>query len=275
MIPPAQAHLAGIISIDARQVAVAACLVVFCGLANVWLRLGLGKTLVVASLRTVGQLLLIGYILRWVFGLSNVPLLFALLLLMIALASQAAVGRSGRRYRGIAGDAFITLALSGLVTTFTVTAAVIGVEPWYRPQYVVPFLGMVLGSALTGVSLCLDHLLETLAERRGDVEMELAHGASRWEAARGPLGAAVRRGMIPTLNSMMVVGVVALPGMMTGQILSGVDPLVAVRYQIVVMFLIAAANALGCILISLFCYRRLFNARHQLETARILRSGDS
>lgn len=263
----------GVVALDAGQVAAAACLVGLCGLASLWLRLNLGKTLVIASLRTVGQLLLIGYVLRWVFGLDSVPLLLALLLVMVAVASHAAAGRSGRGYRGIGGDAFVTLALSGLVTTFTVTAAVIGVEPWYRPQYVVPLLGMVLGSTLTGVSLCLDHLLETLAERRAEVEMELAHGASRWEAALGPLGAAIRRGMIPTLNAMMVVGIVALPGLMTGQILSGVDPLVAVRYQIVVMFLIAAANALGCVLIALLCYRRLFNARHQLETARIVRRG--
>jgi len=94
--------------------------------------------------------------------------------------------------------------------------------------------------------------------------MELAHGATRWEAARAPLSDAVRRGMIPIINSMMVAGLVSLPGMMTGQILAGEDPLKAVEYQIVVMFMIAAATSLGCMLIAVLVYHRLFNARHQL-----------
>jgi putative ABC transport system permease protein len=101
--------------------------------------------------------------------------------------------------------------------------------------------------------------------------MELAHGATRWEAARDVLRDAVRRGMIPIINSMMVVGVVSLPGMMTGQILAGADPLRAVKWQIVVMFMIAAATSLGCIAVAMLTYKRLFNARHQLAVDLIVR----
>jgi putative ABC transport system permease protein len=105
-----------------------------------------------------------------------------------------------------------------------------------------------------------------MALRRPEIETELSHGASAWEAAQEPLQAAVRRGMVPTINSMLVVGIVSLPGMMTGQILAGSDPLQAVKYQIVVMFMLAAAAALGCMLIVLLAFRRLFNARHQLQS---------
>jgi len=129
---------------------------------------------------------------------------------------------------------------------------------------------MILGNSLTGLSLCLDQLLETVHERRAEVEMELALGATRWEAARGPLAASVRRGMIPTINAMMVVGIVSLPGMMTGQILAGADPAVAVRYQIVVMFMLTASTALGCIFIALLACRTLFNDRHQLVSRLLI-----
>jgi putative ABC transport system permease protein len=190
---------------------------------------------------------------------------------MIIAASRAAVQRSSRSFPGATWFAFGTLVVVGLVTTLTVTTLVIGVEPWYQPRYLVPLLGMVLGNSLTGISLCLDSLLESLADRRAEVEMELSHGASRWEAARTPLREAVRRGLIPIINSMMVVGIVSLPGMMTGQILAGADPLVAVKYQIVIMFMIAAATSLGAIGMALLVYRRLFNERHQLRADLIAR----
>jgi putative ABC transport system permease protein len=134
---------------------------------------------------------------------------------------------------------------------------------------VIPLLGMVLGNSLTGVSLAMDSLLTDLDEHKDRIEMELSLGASRWEAARDPLSEAVRRGMIPILNSMTVVGIVSLPGMMTGQILEGASPLSAVKYQIVVMFMLAASTSLGSMGVALFVYRRLFDDRHQLRVERI------
>jgi putative ABC transport system permease protein len=163
------------------------------------------------------------------------------------------------------------MAASSLMITVTATRLIVGVTPWFAPHYLIPLLGMVLGNTMNGISLSIDHLLESLSERRAEVEMELALGASRWEAARGPLSQAIRRGMIPITNTMMVVGIVALPGMMTGQILAGADPLVAVKYQIMIMFMIAAGTALGSMTASLLAYRRLFNSKHQLRSELILR----
>ncbi len=258
------------IELTTLDLALAACLVLVAGAVSMALRLGLEKRLAIASVRTVVQLLLVGYILKIVFRLDNPAAVGAAMLVMLIAASVNAVRRPSRTYTGAAAHAFATLVLCGLVTTFTVTGAIIGVKPWFEPQYVIPVLGMVLGNGLTGISLCLDQLLEVLDDRRLEIEMELAHGATRWEAARDALRGAVRRGMIPIINSMMVVGIVSLPGMMTGQILAGEDPMGAVKYQIVVMFMIAAATSLGCILVALFAYKRLFNTRHQLESRRIL-----
>ncbi len=261
----------GPIPLGAAELAIAACLVVVAGAVSLGLQLGLERRLALASVRTVVQLLLIGYVLKWVFDHSQpLTLILAMALMMIG-ASRAAVARPSRTFSGATGRAFGALVLCGLVTTFTVTELVIGVAPWYEPRYVIPLLGMVLGNGLTGISLCLDHMLERLAEQGAVVEMELAHGATRWEAARDVLRDATRRGLIPIVNTMMVVGIVSLPGMMTGQILAGVDPLLAVKYQIVVMFMVAAATSLACIVMVLLVYRRLFNAKHQLLANEIIR----
>ena len=265
----ADAPAPAIIPLGAFELALAAGLVLLAGLVSLLLRLGLERRLAIAALRTVLQLLLIGYILRYVFALESIWLLAGVVTVMLAVAAHAAVQRTEARFSGMMTASLIALVASSLLTTWMVTRLVIGVEPWYQPQYMIPLLGMILGNSLTGVSLCLDQLLSTLKDRRHEIEMELALGATRWEAARRPLRDAVRRGMIPTINAMSVVGIVSLPGMMTGQILAGADPLLAVKYQIVVMFMIAAATALGCIFIGLLVYARMFNDRHQLRAERI------
>lgn len=259
----------GTIELGLFDLLLATLLVALAGGVSLVLRLGLERRLALAAVRTIVQLYIIGFVLKWVFQVDTPWALLPVIAVMILVAAREAVGRAGRRYPRAMLDTFITLFLCGLLTTFVVTQVVIRVEPWYKPQYVIPLLGMILGNGLTGISLCMDILLERFSEHQALVEMELAHGATRWEAARGVLREAVRRGMIPIINSMMVVGLVSLPGMMTGQILAGNPPMQAVQYQIVVMFMIAAATSLGCIGAALLAYRRLFNADHQLLSGRI------
>jgi putative ABC transport system permease protein len=111
--------------------------------------------------------------------------------------------------------------------------------------------------------------MDSLSVRRKEVEMLLSLGATSWEAANGLIRDALRTSMIPTLNSMLVMGIVSLPGMMTGQILAGVSPGEAVRYQIIVVFIIAAAAAIGSTAVVVLAYRALFNSRHQLLLDRL------
>lgn len=271
---PEPRPIAGAIHLDTVDLVVSAALVLIAGLISLALRLGLERRLALASARTIVQLLLIGYVLRYVFAVEELGLLAAIVAVMVLAAGRAAVSRSSRRFPGAYWRSFVTLATTGILTTLTVTTAIVGVTPWYKPQYVIPLLGMVLGNGLTGISLCLDLLLERLSDGRGLVEMELSLGASRWEAARDAVGGAVRRGMIPIINAMMVVGIVSLPGMMTGQILAGADPYEAVKYQIVVMFMLAAGTSLGCIVMGLLVFRRLFNERHQLRWEEIVKKGE-
>jgi putative ABC transport system permease protein len=262
---------AGALPLDAFDVALGSVLVILAGLISLALGLGLERRLAVAAARTVVQLAAVGYVLAYIFRVDHAGLVILALAVMTLAAAREAVQRASRRYRGVYNHAFATLLITGTLTTSVVTQVVIGIEPWYRPQYVIPLLGMVFGNSLTGISLCLDHLLETLDEGRDRVEALLALGATSWEASRDGLREAVRRGMIPIINAMSVAGIVSLPGMMTGQILAGSPPLVAVAYQIVVMFMIAAACAIGCMLAALFAQRRLFNAHHQLRADAIER----
>ncbi len=247
----------GVIPLGPWQLALATLLVLAAGAVSLALRLGMERRLAVSAIRTVLQLGLLGVVLERVFAVDS-PLLVALLVLVMTLfAAREAVARAGRRYRGIRIDAWLVMAGSCLVVGGVVTQAVVGVRPWYDPQYVIPLLGMILGNSLTGISLCLERFLEHLAVRRSEVELHLAFGASRREALAVPLRSAVRTGMIPIVNAMTAAGIVSLPGMMTGQILAGSPPMQAVAYQIVVMFMIAAAVALGAMGAAIVAGRRL------------------
>jgi putative ABC transport system permease protein len=228
--------------ISVLQLVLSAGLLVVVLLLSWRLRLGLGRDLVIAGVRMVVQLLVVGLILGWVFTLQDPWLILGIALAMTFLAAQAASQRSRRRYHLLLLDSFVAILGSSFVVTAVALDAILRIEPWYLPQYVVPILGMVLGNSLTGVSLATERFTSILAGDRERVEGLLALGATRREAARGPLRDALRTGLIPTINSMAVMGVVSLPGMMTGQILAGADPATAVRYQLVIMCVITCAT---------------------------------
>jgi putative ABC transport system permease protein len=245
------------------QVGLSAMLILVNGAISVLFKLGLERRLLFAAVATVAQLLLIGFVLDWVFRLNRWYLVLALMVAMTLIAGTAAIRRSHMRYPGIWLASIISVWASSWAMGAVALFVLVRVRPWYSPHYAIPLLGMILGNTLTGISLGLDRLGGELSARRGQVEALLALGATRWEAARRPIQEAVRTGLIPIINAMMVVGIVSLPGMMTGQILAGASPLEAVKYQIVIMFLIASGTALGTVSVVLLSYRRLFNSSHQ------------
>ena len=261
--------MSGLIELGPLQLAIATLLIIAAGVVSLVLRLGVERRLAVAGLRTVIQLGLLGLILERVFALENPLLVVGLLLLMTVFAAREAVTRASRRYRGILADAWLTMAASCFLVGGIVTQVVVGVKPWYDPQYVIPLLGMILGNSLTGISLCLDRFMDHLETRSAEVELRIAFGATRREALAAPLRDGVRTGMIPIINSMAAAGIVSLPGMMTGQILAGSPPMQAVAYQIVVMFMIAAAVALGAMLVVILAGRRLMGPDATLRLDRL------
>lgn len=250
-------------NLSAVDMAIAASLILINGALSLMLRLGLERQLIWASVRTVVQLLAIGYVLGWVFEFAYWYVVLPIMCLMTLIAGTSAAGRGKRTYAGQRIDSIASVWISSWLVTAVGLFAVIRIHPWYEPQYAIPILGMILGNTLTGVSLGMERMTQELISGRGTIEMILALGGTRWEAAQQAARQAVRAGMMPTLNQMTVVGIVSLPGMMTGQVLAGENPEDAVRYQIVIMFLIAAASALGTVGAVLLTYRRLFSTDHR------------
>nr|VFK17484.1 MAG: putative ABC transport system permease protein [Candidatus Kentron sp. LPFa]VFK34590.1 MAG: putative ABC transport system permease protein [Candidatus Kentron sp. LPFa] len=245
------------------QVALAALLISVNGAISVALHLRMERLLLIAGARTVIQLLLVGMVLEWVFRWKRWYVIIGLAMVMTLIAGITAASNNQRRYPGIWIHNIISLwASAWIVTSFALFAILQGNE-WRQPQYAIPLLGMVLGNTLNGISVGLATFTESLVARREQIESLLALGASRWEAAREAVRHAVRTGMLPIINSMMVVGIVSLPGMMTGQLISGMSPIQAVKYQIVIMFLIALATSLGTVGVVLLAFSRLFTPQHQ------------
>lgn len=261
------------IELSTTDLILAGLLVLLNAAADIALRLGLGKRLLLASVRATLQLALLGAVLGWVFKAGSVAAVVPVLLVMGTIAGIEAVRRSERRVPGLfAASIGVMLASSLLVTVYGLEVVLDHDGPWWEPRYSIPLLGMILGNALNGVSLGLDSALQGFEERREEVELLLALGATRRQASHRVLRDAVRRGMIPILNSMVAVGLISVPGMMTGQLLAGASPDTAARYQLFILFAIAGAVALGTVGVVLCAERLMFDERDRLRVDRIRRA---
>ena len=259
------------IALTPLDLALTALLILLNGALSWAFRLGLERTLVVTSARMVVQLGLIGFVLKWIFAQTSPAWTAALALVMISVAGWEVLNRQQQRagtYRTLALGTGTLMTVGLLATTFAMVG-VIGPQPWYEARFLLPILGMVLGNALTGISLVLDTITSTTVRERAAIEARLALGATRREALEEPLRHGLKTGLMPILNAMAASGLVSLPGMMTGQILAGADPVDAAMYQIMIMFLIAGATALSVVLAGLGAIELLTDQRHRLRLDRI------
>jgi putative ABC transport system permease protein len=228
-------------------------------------RLGLGRDVVVSSLRAFVQLTLVGIILGALF--RNVHFYWVALALgiMIAAAVQAGRGRVESTVPRLTGDMTIAIGSISLVTLVFVIGAVVRPDLWYDPQIVIPLAGMTVGNTMTASTLAANRFVAELRQRQNDVEALLALGATADQAVADVVRDSVRSALIPSIAGMMVVGLVSLPGMMTGQILAGQDPSQAVRYQLVVQYMLLFAAFAASLLIVRLVRRRYFTRDHQLR----------
>lgn len=255
----------GIIELSLWQVGFAAALIVVLIVISIRQALGLERDLAFGAVRTVVQLYGVGLILSAVFAAVQWYWVILMLMGMIAVATQAAVSRLTKPLPNAYGIAAVALTVSTTVMLAYVIGAVVQVHPWYEPQYVIPIAGMILGNAMTSSALAGDRLQGELRARAAEVETRLALGFSGREAVQPLVRAALRAAMIPTVNGMMTVGLVQLPGMMTGQILAGSSPLVAIRYQMVIVFVQAAGTALGSLIFVRLAAGQYLTPAHQLR----------
>ena len=253
------------------QLALSVVLIVIVGIISALLRLGLLKSLLWGTFRTFAQLLIMGYALVWIFKVDSPYLVGAIVLAMCYFGARIAVKRTPNVTGFPTGLAYLSLTASTFLVTFIVTYLIISADKWYTARIVIPIAGMVLGNSMNGIALGLDRLYSEIRSHSAEVETLLTLGATPWEAVRPRLREALRAGMTPSINSMMAVGLVFLPGMMTGQILGGVEPLTAVRYQIVVMLMVTAAATIGGLLLVVMSYRRVFNHEGALKPELLIR----
>ncbi len=197
--------------------------------------------IVVASLRMIVQLLLIGYVLIYLFENDSILLGVTVIFVMIGVSSLITLRNIEHKSLSAYGIIFLSIAMGGSINLLIVIDWVLELNPLYEPKYVIPLAGMIYANAMNSVSL---------AAERFSHEIDV----NSYDKARG---IALRASLIPRINALLAVGLVSLPGMMTGQILSGVDPLIAVRYQIVVMAMIVGSSGLSVIAYLLLIKSRL------------------
>jgi UDP-glucose/iron transport system permease protein len=261
----------GYIPLGLTDLGFAALLLIANGIVSLMFGLGLERSMATATVRMVLQLAVVALALKFIFEVNSPGWTALFAVIMLAAAAYEVKSRQERAIRGYAA-----LALGGgppffggvLATLFAVMV-VIGPEPWYAPRYVLPIMGMMLGNALAGTSLVLDGITQGALRERAAIEARIALGATRFEAMHGVLRRGVRTGIMPILTAMAAAGIVALPGMMTGQILAGVEPVNAAKYQIMIMLLIAGATSLSVFLAGLGAVLLLTDERHRLRLDRI------
>lgn len=263
--------------LSALDLCIAASLVIMLAVLSFRLRLGLSSQLLVAGLRMIVQLLLIGLVLQFLFANSSLWLVILISLVMLLAAGREVRSRSKRKIRGPFG---YTVGVGSMfVSSFSIAVLALIVilqqDPWYEPRYAIPFLGMLLGNTMTGIALAVDRMTSLFYEQKELVEQRLMLGESKREAAGDIRRDCMRTGMIPLINSMAAAGLVSLPGMMTGQILGGTPPMEAVKYQLLIMFLIGAGTGFGIICSIVMIENHLFDDRHRLRLDRLIAASDS
>lgn len=262
-----------VISLSAFDLSMAALLVMVLAVLSMLLKLDIAGRIVVAALRTTVQLLLVGFVLKALFAQVHVLWVSLVAMFMLLVAGREVMARQQRSFSGLWGYGLGTLSM--FISSFTLTLysllVVIGPDPWYTPQYAIPLLGMMLGNTMNGVALAMDRLTSMAWQQRAIIENRLMLGQDSRTAIGDIARESMRVGMIPMINAMAAAGVVSLPGMMTGQILSGTPPLEAVKYQILIMFMITAGSGLATLFAIWWGAQHLFDGRQRLRLDRLIK----
>jgi putative ABC transport system permease protein len=231
---------------------------------SAWQRLGLAWNLAVATFRTILQLLFVGYLLGLVFAVRQPAIVLVIAAVMLGIAALTARNRISKTLPNllpiVGGSIFVSTAL----TLAYVNLLVLRPVPWYEPQYLIPLVGIVAGYVMNAAAIAGERLVSTLKSSQLEIETHLSLGATPQQATSHYRKEAIRAGLIPTINAMMVVGLVTLPGIFTGQVLGGINPIDAALYQMLIMFVLAFATLITTLLMLQGVDRLFFNKNAQL-----------
>ncbi|MFB5660271.1 ABC transporter permease [Alteribacillus sp. HJP-4] len=230
-----------------------------------WRKIPREKEIIIATLRMTIQLLLVGYVLMYLFENPHPLFTAVVVLLMIGFAIFNIYKRvRGHLSKRLKRAVMTAMAAGSLASLLYFNFVVIQFSPWYDPRYFIPIAGMIIGNSMTGVSLGVQTLIDGMKEQKREVVAALMLGASPKAASRKIKNRAFDAAILPTVNQMVGMGIVFLPGMMTGQILAGADPVSAIEYQIAILLGIIGAVSLSVISFVQLGYKVFFNERQQL-----------
>jgi len=234
------------------------------------LKLELETKLLIGTARCVVQLLFAGgVLLGWVFRIRHPILVLAYLCLMCAIASLEVTSRQVRTYNGHFRDSLCCIFLSGGLIGIFGSIVVFNPSPWWEPSVFVPTVGMMIGNSISGPALAVDRLLSEISEKRHEAETRLAFGATSFEAVLPTIRSALAAALMPLINTMSVVGLVSIPGMMTGQILGGSSPLAAATYQIAILLLIVGVSATSTYVATQLALNHAVFSNHRMTSENI------
>lgn len=223
------------------------------------LKLGLSKDIIIATIRSIIQLLIVGYILTFVFQSDSTIFILLMIAVMIAAASQN-IFKKGEGIPGIKWIIILTL-----ITVETMSMAIMltfGIIP-FEAEEVIPLSGMIIGNCMVLSLLFLNKFKDELEHSEEVIELILSFGGHPIDAVSRSLKSSIRTSMIPTIEAQKTMGLVQLPGMMSGLIIGGADPMTAVMYQLLVLFLILTNATIASVMVGYLSYPRLFNERMQ------------
>ncbi|MVB12778.1 putative iron export permease protein FetB [Caprobacter fermentans] len=247
-------------NISFSSLMIASLLVFVSLLFSYFQKLKLEKEILVSVLRAVVQLIAVGYVLQYIFGLEN-PLFTTLFVLLMTFNASH---NAAKRGKGIRNGLLISFVSIGAGTGATLAVLVASGAIRYVPNQIIPVGGMIISNAMVALGLCYRQITADFQSRRDEIETKLSLGADILPSSIEIIRDSIRTGMVPTIDSAKTLGIVSLPGMMTGLILAGTSPVQAVRYQIMVTFMLLSTTAVSSFLACYLCYRGFFNDRKQL-----------
>lgn len=224
-------------------------------------KLGLTKDIIASVLRTIVQLTVVGYLLYYIFDVDNVLLTLAMVLVIVYNASRQADKRNPNHKKRF-HQSFLAIFLA---TGLTLTVLILSGAIQFLPSQIIPITGMIASNSMVAIGLCYREMNSLFRDQRQQVLEKLALGAPVKLASASIVRQSIRTAMQPTIDSAKTVGLVSLPGMMSGLIFAGVSPIFAIKYQIMVMFMLLSATSLGAVIAAYFAYRTYFNNRSQLD----------
>jgi TIGR00245 family protein len=252
--------MSGTNTISNTSLLIASSLVLVTLFFSYWQKLKLEKEIIISVIRAVIQLVAVGYVLEYVFGFNN-PIFTTLLLLFMTFNAAYNAAKRGKSIKKGLGISFLAISVG---TVVTLAVLVFSKIIKYVPNQVIPISGMIISNAMVALGLCYKQIASDFKNKQDEVETKLSLGADILPSSIEIIHDSIKTGMLPTIDSAKTLGIVSLPGMMTGLILAGTSPVEAIKYQIIVTFMLLSTTSISSFIACYLSYKSFFNSRKQL-----------